>query len=737
MPKQPNPYPNTSSMATKKIGFEVDKMMKLADGQRKNYERRWYDNNFFDDGHHFRYVSRTTNRIVDLQDRGSTGNPLRAIPKTSRQIRGMANLLMSGNFVPVVRPVQVVKANYEGDDQSYQEALQMAKTIAKRSGHWIEESFVAQEINTVKLPEMIVLAMKHRVSWIQIYPDYVEEKIRTQVYDNFDLYYIGNLNDIEDSPFVIKACPKLISEIKSNEFFDPDQLQEIAPDNKYASSEIKAAYLRSTMGSGTPSDNAATLILKEAYIKEYLDEMNMPQIRAQEDGELILKNKKKGDPIIRQVFVAGDVWLRDVYTALPGYPFVPLMLEPGPMYGPAPIERFIPQNKSLDIAVSRVEKYFNTMVVGNWLTRKNDNVTISNLPGGNKIEYETTPPVQGQVVPLPGFVFQFLEMLGSFIEEQGVTTSSLGKLPAGVKAHSAIESLKESEFSNLKIAIEQLKRCQKKIAEKMLDIADNYFVTPQTIQRLNRGEPDYFSIIGKAALPTYKKIKKPLPDDVVPLSKEYGVDIQMEEGLGFTAQGKRDGAREIIELLTPFVQQGIVPPDALKLILEKTLDTYQYGNTSEFVDALDKGLPGQTAPLMEQQIDQIKIAVAEVMKDMGLGGPDAQQTQVDTTKIGVVEALKDTGLIDGNPQNAKDQVEIEKIRQEMAQAQEEHDMKMQEMAQELEIERAKARVETQVKTTQAAQGMSIKAKQSEHQMKVAEIIAKKTPVAAKPKAKKN
>ena len=35
------------------------------------------------------------------------------------------------------------------------------------------------------------------------------------------------------------------------------------------------------------------------------------------------------------------------------------------------------------------------MITGTWLTRKGENFQITNIPGGQKIEWENTPPVQG------------------------------------------------------------------------------------------------------------------------------------------------------------------------------------------------------------------------------------------------------------------------------------------------------------------------------------------------------
>src|SRR3990167_2046589 len=107
------------------IGMEIDKWVTNYQMMRKSFERRWYDNNFFDDGYHYRYVSRTTGRIVDLTQQGDLFIPKRAIPKASRQIRGVSNLLLSGEYVPVVYPEKITKVNYP-DPQMFQMALQVA-----------------------------------------------------------------------------------------------------------------------------------------------------------------------------------------------------------------------------------------------------------------------------------------------------------------------------------------------------------------------------------------------------------------------------------------------------------------------------------------------------------------------------------------------------------------------------------------------------------------------------------
>ncbi len=76
------------------IGQAVEEMVTNAISRRKAHERRWYDNNFFDDGYHFRTVSKKTGRVVDHTSRGSSYVE-RAIPRASRQIRGVSNLLFA------------------------------------------------------------------------------------------------------------------------------------------------------------------------------------------------------------------------------------------------------------------------------------------------------------------------------------------------------------------------------------------------------------------------------------------------------------------------------------------------------------------------------------------------------------------------------------------------------------------------------------------------------------------
>jgi len=641
------PERDTSSIPTKNMGQQIDAMQRMAEDQRKNYSRHWYDNNFFDDGHHFRFISRTTGRITDLSTKASIYSPKRAIPKASRQIRGMANLMLSSDFVPTIYPEKVSHVNYPNPEE-YKEAMQRSKLIAQKVGHWIKEDWERVQELDIKLAFMMLLTMKHYISFMQIWPDPVEERIKTQVYDAFDIYLLGNYTDIEDCPFIGKIIPKTVKEIKANEHFDKDQLLKISPDNRYASDEVKEAYLASKFGrQGNPSDASATLLLKEFFIKEYLNDENIPQIRKSEQGKDILAEKKKGDMVIRQIFSAGGVWLRDQYVNLPGYPFVDLRLEPGKIYGTAQIERFIPANKSLDSIMSRMEKFIHTMNVGVWLKRRGENFKINNVSGGLVAEYDGMPPQQMNLATIPAHVFNFIGLLESFIEEQGVTTSALGKVPKGVKAWGAIESLKASEFANLFIPIKMLKKTVRNITEKMLWIADRHFVKPQDVELLDKGEPNYFQIMGQKGIDVRRdELQEQVDQNIIPIKKDYKVKIEVEQGLGYTEEGKKGRMMEISQFFLEMAKTGLLTPDAVKIIVQRLVEIFKFGPTADLMEALENIQPDNDEMTPEKK-DEMKEMMLQVLIDYDKAKGQAEQQEEqqkgtrETTRSETIEEGKD------------------------------------------------------------------------------------------------
>ena len=363
-----------------------------------------------------------------------------------------------------------------------------------------------------------------------------------------------------------------------------------------------------------------------------------------------MDGKSKGDLIMRQIFSAGGVTLGDSYIDYDNYPLVPIRMEPGPLYQVPYIERFIPQNKSVDIIMTRMEKFVNSMVVGVWTGRKGENFQIGNFPGGYKVEYETTQPTQANIAQPGPTPFNVISLLDKYIDEQGATTSTLSQIPAGVKANSAIENLKQSEYANLKIPTLMLKQSIKRISERMIERADKDILKPMEVSYKENGDPKYFDVIGKRGFAISQKVGVTLPKGIVTLDRKVKLRIEIEPGLGLTMEGKKEAMKSIIADLISLYKEGFLNPEALSQVLKKYLEVFGYGSTEEFMKAVDEGVTA--GQMTDNQLKQIQIAVLQAMKDAGAVGPQADQKLVTASKLGTLQSLKDAGLIDkmGNQQ---------------------------------------------------------------------------------------
>jgi len=648
-----------SQTTSSHIGQAVEELVNDALYRRRSHERRWYDNNFFDDGYHFRTISRKTGRVVDHTTRSSSYIE-RAIPRASRQIRGVTNLLFSAEPYPVVYPERISTSQFppikdpqtgqEIPNPEYEKAMEQAKLVARKRGIWLSSEWDEEQELPIKLIDMLLLAAKNSVSWLQVYSDTEKQKICTDVFDAFDVICFGDERDYQKLPFITKTRSRGIEKVRHDPMFDEAMASKLSPDNKYATSEIKDAYMRARFGAkNTGEKDAGTIIEKETFMQEVLTEENWKEAieRSKETGAM--EGKSKGDDVMRHVFSAGGITLKDEYVDYDKYPLVPFRFEPGPIYQVPFIERFIPQNKSLDIIVTRLEKWVNAMVVGVFQKRKGENFEVSNFPGGQMIEYETSKLDQMNVASVGNTPFEVINLLNKYIDEQGATTAGGVNVPTGVKSGVAIESVKATEYANLKISTMMLKQTIKQIAERMLERADKDYLQPQEVSSLEDGEPNYFDVIGKRGYDLHQKLDKgaSLPKDVVVIDKEVKVRIEIEPGLGLTMAGKKDAMQSIIEYILKLAQTipGSVPPEALQQIIKKFLEAFGYGSTQELMEAMEKGMTeGQ---MTEEQIMKMKIAIIEAMKDSGAVGPEAEERMVDSTKVGVIEALKDSGMLDG------------------------------------------------------------------------------------------
>jgi len=105
------------------------------------------------------------------------------------------------------------------------------------------------------------------------------------------------------------------------------------------------------------------------------------------------------------------------------------------------------------------------------------------------------------------------------------------------------------------------------------------------------------------------------------------VRIEVETGMGYTVEGKRANMLDLSNFFMDMAKNGLVNPEAMRLVVEKLLDTYQFGATSEFLEEYDKFKTGMGQQVDQQTLDKIKLSVAEVIRDLQGGvSPGAPQT---------------------------------------------------------------------------------------------------------------
>lgn len=641
-----------SATRSDNIGHAIEDMVSQAIMQRRNHERRWYDNNYFDDGLHFRVVSRKTGRVIDTIDRAN-GYVERAIPRASRQIRGVANLLFAAEPYPVVYPQRTSVSFFKKpdgsiDEEAYRANIDKNKDIARKKGVWLSTQWEDQDLE-LKMIDALLLAFKNAISYVQVYTDPLTRKIRTDVFDAFDVIVFGDRRDTQSLPFMTKTAPMDLTDIQQSPIFEPSMVAKLTPDNKYATSEIKDAYMRARYGTKIVEKGMQSLIVKETFMKTVLTGNNWKDtIKKAKDGAM--EGKSPGDVIMRHVFSAGGVTLKDEYIDYDKYPLIPVRYEPGPLYQVPLIERFIPQNKSLDVTVTRLEKFVNSMVVGVYQKRKGENFQVNNFPGGQMVEYETTPLSQMNVTNPGNAPFNIIELMNKYIEEQGASTSTGGQLPTGVKSGVAIESIKATEYANLKVSTLMLKNSIKEIAECMLERASKEYLEPEEVEYMDDGEPDYFDVIGKKGYELSMQVGKELPEDTIVLDKDSKIRIEIEPGMGMTMDGKKQAMQQIIDYMLKLTELQVINPEALKMVIKKFLDTFGFGSTQEFMELMDEGMT--QGELDDQQIMKLKIALAETLEETGAVGKEADDRLVESTKIGVAEALNDLDMVNKEEQPA-------------------------------------------------------------------------------------
>lgn len=633
---------------TRQVGKSIEDMNFTAIMRRRAWERRWYNTNWFDDGLHFRVMSKRTGQIIDHVQRYS-GFIERAIPRASKQIRGIGALLLTPEYYPVVYPERTtqedfrLKATGQVDEQAFKKSQEQAKEEARKRGIWLQTLWEDELDLELKLADMILLSLKNGISFLQVYTDPQTGRITARVRDAFEVIMFGDQRELDDLSWMTVTEPQDFNAVVSDDRWPEENRAQLSPDNLYATSEIKEAYMRARYGSKLQAQGMNTIIIRETFMKEYLSDENWSRASKLSSETGAMDGKEKGDMIMRHVFSAGGVTLKDEYIDYDNYPFAELRMESGYLYQVPVMERFIPLNKSQDIVITRIEKWINTMVAGMWAMRKGENMIISNMPGGQKVEYEGTPPVQAEITSVGPTPFQFMEMTDKYIEEQGISSNNVSQLPNNI-ANNTIENIQQQEYTNLKFATARLRKCVTRIGELCMERGDKDIIKPMDVTYKEDKEVQYFSVIGSRGKKKHKDIGKSLANDIITLNRKAKIRVEADQGFGLTQDGRRQALEVLMKEMVNLYQLGFLGAEAMQMLVKRFVEEYGYGSTEEFMEAIENGVTqGQ---MSDQQIKQMQIAILQTLKDAQMVGPQADKKLVDSTKLGVLQTMKDVKLLD-------------------------------------------------------------------------------------------
>ena len=645
----------TKSPPTQQVGKYVEDSNFFAIMRRRPWERRWYNNNWFDDGYHFRILSKRTGQILDhLNNYG--GFIERAIPRASKQIRGIGSLLLTPDYYPVVYPRRVTQEDFRDkktnqvNQQAYQMEMEKAKENARKQGIFLTTTWEDDLQLNLKIIDMVLLTMKNGISWMKVYTDPKTKHIASSIHDAFDVICYGDEREVDDLPFMTLAQPWDFNEVLSSPIFDEEMLMQLTPDNKYATSEIKEAYMRSRYGTKLNAIGLNTIVVRETFMKEYLSDENWDRCKELSKETGAMEHKSKGDIIMRHPWSAGGVTLLDEYIDYDTYPFAEFRMESGYLYQVPTIERFIPLNKTQDIVVTRIEKWINTMVTGIYQMRKGENMQIANLPTAQVVQFETQPLEQMQVTSVGATPFQFMQMTDKYLEEQGISSTNVQDLPGNI-ANNTLENIMQKEYSNMRFASERLKATVTRIGNLIMERADKDYIHPVEVNYKEDKEYKAFDVIGSRGKKVHSLVGKQLPDDLVVLDRKAKIRVEVDMGFGLTVDGRKQAMQTLITEMVNLYKLQFLSPQAMAMMVKRFVEEYGYGSTEEFMEAIEEGVTqGQ---MQQTQLDQMKLAMLQVLKDTKAVGADHDKNLVETTKLGTLQTLKDAGLLQQEEQAGK------------------------------------------------------------------------------------
>ena len=534
---------------------KIDRMWSEASSERMKYDWKWFIYGLWTRGYHYARYDARTKQIVGQPQKD--GRPQVTINKIYPTLRSVRNYALRNQPKAEVTPENLT-------EDGLNQALLGTKFL-----DYIHES----EKLRPKLKGTVWQALEDSVGWWQVV--WNGEKIEVNPVDVFDYYPDPKATKPEDQRYGILALRKRIKDLKENELYDKNELEQIKPDNKVSSSSYKDmlnSYEKNDAGAGMSdkSDDSGTVILKEVWYKED----GKIYVCAEAGGRLVRKPEEVDTKIIPFFRLASDIM-------------------PFSMFGEGWVKNMIDPQKLLNSAMSSIAEYNLLMNKVKVVTDKGAGVRIYNNQHGQILEkkrgYEVTTST---AAPLNGAIYQQVEMANTFIEDIGSMHDAMrGRVPTGAKSGRAIEALQIGDSNNMSELTENIEDFLEDVYEYILWLgSQKYQEMQQIIVTDYTGQKQFLKIIGESS-PVAQAMMEAgeIPENTFIVSEKNMVDVKITSYLSHTPEAKRESVKELFQMMPD------LPPDVL-------LDAYGVGNIAEVVKRMkEKQEEDKQAELAQQE----------------------------------------------------------------------------------------------------------------------------------------
>jgi len=497
-------------------------------------ETRWIVNRAFYDGNHFTFGQiDETGQVKKVASK----KPYREIPLTTDQIDGQINMLISNKPSPYIYPDERIASEQELVDEEFRAKME-AETLAwgKAVEYLLEEEIKLRKVRR----SLAFYGLLYSTAFMQVMKE--KDRYKIEVYDPFEVSIYPTIKSIDEYPYLIKHIARPLKTVENSKLYSKEVtkgLKERLTENKYFENANKNNYFSSKLGYADPQ----TVVIDELYAME-------------EDGLAIYSYI--GDELIHAQ--------SPEETKLKSFPFEMFLTGDLP-YGPAPIEKFMPLNRSIDILITKLENRVKRLDGGRLAIQASEPIKVISNSDGEFVRWKKHVPTPLPEENYPSTLINLIGILRETFSSLGVNAavSSTG-LPAGVEAWRAIESLKQADYGKMESLRQNMEECLTGITEKLIELISVEEVTPRTL--ILPETQERIQIMGEAGVEDGGQG----PEGVLVFNAQKRLKVVIESALTHTPEATRQFIMEL-------VGQQLLPP-------EIAIDRLKLGNTKEIMEKL-------------------------------------------------------------------------------------------------------------------------------------------------------